>query len=89
MIRARVVVSGRVQGVGFRYYTARRAAELGVVGFVRNEPDGSVLVEAEGEPEAVADLVQWLRHGPQGARVRSAVTSELPPVGATDFSVEQ
>ena len=50
----RATVTGRVQGVGFRYYTAEKARSLGVVGWVGNEPDGSVALHAEGADEAVA-----------------------------------
>lgn len=62
-------VRGRVQGVGFRYATERRARALGLTGYVRNEADGSVLVVAEGVPERLGQLLDWLRRGPPGARV--------------------
>jgi acylphosphatase len=63
----RVTVRGGVQGVGFRYSTVERAEELGVLGWVRNEDDGSVLVHVEGPDEAVGALVEWLGDGPPGA----------------------
>ena len=62
-------VTGRVQGVGFRYFVRRAARELGLVGRVRNLPDGAVEVEAAGRPEALAALRQVLAEGPPGARV--------------------
>ena len=62
-------VTGRVQGVSFRWYAQEQARRLGVVGWVRNEPDGSVLLHAEGEDEAVDALVAWCRDGPGFARV--------------------
>jgi acylphosphatase len=62
-------VYGRVQGVGFRYHTRAQALKLGVYGWVRNEPDGSVSVVAEGPEAAVQGLSNWLRKGPQGSRV--------------------
>ncbi|HEX3363095.1 MAG TPA: acylphosphatase, partial [Solirubrobacterales bacterium] len=65
----RVAVRGQVQGVGFRYLTVERAHELGVLGWVRNEDDGTVLVHAEGPEEAVDALVEWLGEGPPGAEV--------------------
>ncbi|MGO9753804.1 MAG: acylphosphatase [Solirubrobacteraceae bacterium] len=65
----RVVVRGRVQGVWFRDSTARRAFALGVTGWVRNLPDGSVQVHAEGAPTAVDQLVTFLHDGPPRARV--------------------
>jgi DNA ligase D-like protein (predicted 3'-phosphoesterase) len=65
----RATVRGNVQGVGFRYATMERANELGVLGWVRNEDDGTVLVHAEGPDEKVDALVEWLGDGPPGAEV--------------------
>jgi acylphosphatase len=69
LVRAHVVVTGRVQGVGFRYTTIDQARSLGVHGWVRNRADGTVEVEAEGERSAVEALVRFLHRGPPGARV--------------------
>ncbi len=69
-MRVHVLVSGRVQGVGFRYFTARWARRLGLAGFVRNLPDGRVEVVAHGERGALEQLVGALRSGPPGASVR-------------------
>jgi acylphosphatase len=80
-------VTGRVQGVSFRWYTQERARALGVAGWVRNEPDGSVLVHAEGDPEAVDALVDWCRTGPALARVSGVAVREASPTGATAFDV--
>ena len=68
-VRRTVVVHGRVQGVAFRHYTCRRALELGVTGWVRNLPDGSVEGLFEGDEAAVEALVEWCRSGPPAARV--------------------
>lgn len=87
VIRRRVVVRGRVQGVGFRYYANAEAARLGVAGFVRNLDDGSVEVEVEGEREAVAKLVDWARSGPPSATVESAEVTEREPAGTPVFTV--
>ncbi len=78
-------VSGRVQGVSFRWYTEEKARSLGVGGWVRNEPDGSVLVHAEGEAEAVDALVAWCHDGPTSARVSGVAVRETSPTGATTF----
>ena len=78
-------VTGRVKGVSFRWYTERRARELGVVGWVRNEPDGSVLLHAEGEDDAVDALVAWCRTGPSMARVSDVSVREDAVSGATGF----
>jgi len=68
-VRARIRVEGLVQGVFFRYNTQREAHRLGLKGWVRNLPDGSVECVAEGEEERVKELIQWCHHGPPGARV--------------------
>lgn len=64
-----VIVSGRVQGVGFRYFVRQHARSLDLRGWVANRPDGTVEVAAEGAPEAVDALRDLLREGPPGARV--------------------
>ena len=58
-----------MQGVSYRYHAQREAGRLGVTGWVRNEPDGSVAGHFEGDAEAVDALVDWCRRGPTGARV--------------------
>lgn len=78
-------MTGRVQGVSFRWYTEQRARELGVNGWVRNEPDGSVALHAEGDAEAVDALVEWCRTGPALARVRNVAVREAKVTGATAF----
>lgn len=62
-------VTGRVQGVGFRHFTRKTAGRLDLAGWVRNENDGSVRVEAEGPRSALDDLLDALRDGPRAARV--------------------
>ena len=68
-VRVRVIVDGRVQGVFFRDSTRREALSLGVAGWVRNLPDGRVEAVFEGESEAVACAVAWIRRGPERALV--------------------
>ena len=68
--RLEVRVSGRVQGVGFRHFTAQQAKRLGVDGWVRNERDGSVRVVAEGRRDVLEDFLERLQEGPGGARVQ-------------------
>ena len=68
-VRAHVFVSGRVQGVFFRYETRNEARMRGVKGWVRNMPDGRVEAVFEGEEEAVKELIEFCRRGPPGARV--------------------
>ncbi|MET1051149.1 MAG: acylphosphatase [Mycetocola sp.] len=86
-IRRHAVVSGRVQGVGFRYWTHREAERLGINGWVRNRADGTVEVELEGAPAAVAELVEWLGHGPSGAVVERVEVSDQAPVGESGFRI--
>jgi len=69
MHRVRLLIHGRVQGVGFRHFVLRRARELGLDGMVRNCPDDTVEVEAEGEAAKLRELVETVREGPPGARV--------------------
>lgn len=83
----RAQVSGRVQGVMFRDSCRREADRLGVVGWVRNEPGGSVLVEAEGPDGAVDALVAWCRTGPPGARVTGVDVTAASPSGGRGFEV--
>jgi acylphosphatase len=79
--RARVVVSGRVQGVGFRQHAVTEAERLQVSGWVRNLPDGRVELLAEGDKQAVEALVAWCKRGPRLARVDEAKVSWEPHRG--------
>ena len=74
-----VVVTGRVQGVGFRYSTEREARRLGISGWVRNRIDGNVEVWAQGADDAVTLFVTYLETGPRAARVNSIEISEVEP----------
>ena len=84
----RITVTGKVQNVGFRYYTARTAQEFNIVGFVRNMPDGSVHIEAEGEKEALEAFTSWCRRGPQWARVDQFDIQEQPLMNHAGFNVK-
>lgn len=75
-VRRRIVVSGRVQGVGYRYATQRQAVALGVRGWVRNTDDGKVEMLVEGDRVAVDALQAWCRRGPAGARVANVVAND-------------
>jgi acylphosphatase len=82
-----ISVMGRVQGVGFRYYTEKKALELGLTGYVQNQADGSVKIEAEGQEEQLLEFIHWCHKGPQWARVQKVSISELPPVGYAGFRI--
>jgi DNA ligase D-like protein (predicted 3'-phosphoesterase) len=84
---ARAVVHGRVQAVGFREAARRRAHELGVLGWVRNADDGTVRVHAEGEHEAVEELLAFLREGPPGAVIEEVEVQEVKVEGHEQFAV--
>ena len=69
-------VSGRVQGVGYRYQMERKARDLGVAGWVRNRFDGTVEAMVQGTPEAVDAIIAWARQGPRSALVTDVKVSE-------------
>lgn len=77
-MRRRIVITGRVQGVGFRWTAASEAERLGVGGSIRNLDDGNVEAELAGESDAVEQLIEWLRVGPAGARVDDLHIEDLP-----------
>lgn len=87
VIRKRVVVRGRVQGVFFRDTTSRRAEAAGVAGSVRNTAEGAVEAVFEGEEGAVDSLVEFCRHGPSRAEVTEVEVTEEPPEGLTGFRI--
>ncbi len=70
-------IYGKVQGVWFRASTQRKATSLGLTGFVRNEPDGSVYVEVNGPEEEVDQLVAWCHKGPELASVKEVVCTRI------------
>jgi acylphosphatase len=84
-VRRRVLVHGRVQGVGFRYTLARAAQSRGVAGFARNRPNGTVEAVFEGEPETVESLVRLAHEGPRGAFVERVEVFEEEPEGLSRF----
>ena len=87
MVRYRVLISGRVQGVFFRDSCRRMAREHGVSGWVRNLPDGRVEAVFEGRPEDVGRLVEWARHGPSRAVVAGVAVQAEPPEGLSTFLI--
>jgi acylphosphatase len=80
-------VTGRVQGVSFRWYAARQAAQLGLAGWVRNDPDGSVRAHAEGPDDAVAEFAAWCQHGPPDAQVDHVRATDADQSDATSFEI--
>jgi acylphosphatase len=88
VVRVRALVSGRVQGVWYRESCRREAERLGVVGWVRNRPDGRVEIEAEGPRPAVDALLTWAGHGPPRAVVDRVAVDDRPPMGESRFLVD-
>jgi acylphosphatase len=80
-------VTGFVQGVSFRFEARARAGSLGVAGWIRNEPDGSVAAVFEGPRERVESMVDWCRRGPSGARVDDVEVAWEQPEGDAGFRV--
>ncbi len=72
-VRRHALLTGRVQGVGFRWRVREKAEHLGLTGWVCNLPDGRVEVVFQGQPDLVAEMEAWLRKGPVGVQVRGAV----------------
>jgi acylphosphatase len=72
-----LVISGSVQGVGFRYSMAEEAERLGLTGWVRNRRDGTVEAVVDGDPHALETILTWARRGPRGARVTDLQVSEV------------
>jgi acylphosphatase len=83
----RFLVRGRVQGVGYRYFVLRAAEGLGVAGFTRNLPDGSVEVVAEGDDPVLTQLEERRRQGPSFAKVASVERLDVAPRGGQGFHI--
>ena len=83
-------VHGKVHGVFFRASTKEKAQELGLTGFVQNEEDGTVYIEAEGNPSALKQLEQWTHEGPRMAKVEKVVVEEKEGLaGFKEFKVKK
>ena len=87
MVRKRVIVHGRVQGVFFRDTTRRTAESRGVTGWVRNNPDGSLEAVFEGPEDAVEAMLRFSREGPRGAAVDHVDVSDEDPEGLSGFRI--
>lgn len=83
-----IKVYGRVQGVGFRFYTNKKANELNISGYVQNKPNGSVYIEAEGEETDLLTFIDWCNIGPQWARVTKIETQFVPNINFCKFIIK-
>jgi acylphosphatase len=86
-VARRFIVSGRVQGVGFRFFTADAARREGVTGSVRNLADGRVEATVEGEAESMVRFERALRQGPSRARVEHVQVEDTDPLGLPTFTI--
>ena len=84
----KIHIRGYVQGVGFRWSALREARILSISGFVRNMPDGSVYIEAEGLPHQLRVFLDWCRKGPSSGFVESVETESSVPVNYSEFRIE-
>lgn len=82
-----ILLFGRVQQVGFRYFVFNLAAELGIVGFVKNQPDGSVYVEAEGESHIIEVFIAHCKMGPPHSTVTKFYANTIPQQGFKEFTI--
>ena len=87
MVHKNIVIQGWVQGVGFRYAARKIAFQFGITGFVRNLPDGSVYIEAEGSEEQVKEFITWCHTGPARAQIRSVAIEDGSLSGFRDFII--
>src|SRR5215212_9854573 len=87
--RVRVIarITGKVQGVTYRATAQHEARRRGLAGWVRNEPDGAVLIDVEGDPAAVDAFLRWCDEGPPGARVVTVETTVADPAGYEKFTI--
>ena len=89
MLSCKIQIKGKVQGVWFRKYTQEQALRLGIRGFVRNLPDGSVYVEAEGDRAAMDDFVRWLHKGSPLSDVKEVQVQNVEPAGFSGFEIRR
>lgn len=85
----KILIKGHVQKVGFRYYTRKKAQALGLTGFTENRRDGSVYIEAEGNPAALDEFAEWCRTGPPLAEVTETEILPGEPAGYADFVIRE
>ncbi|MBK3516539.1 acylphosphatase [Carboxylicivirga marina] len=89
MKRVRIIVDGRVQGVGFRYFVANGAREHNINGYVQNLPDGKIEIDAEGECENIHHFLSQCRTGPHLSRIDTFMVSDIPAFGYSHFKIKQ
>jgi acylphosphatase len=89
MSRIKITVYGRVQGVGFRYHTRKKAQELSLTGYVTNKPDHTVEIVADGPDEQLKNLIEWAKKGPERSKVSRIEVEDCLPINRFDeFVIE-
>lgn len=83
----KIMVGGKVQGVFYRKSTKQKADDLGLAGSVRNNPDGSVTIIAQGNKVDIEELIDWCKTGPDEAEVRCLTTEEIDTTDYDNFSI--
>ncbi len=89
LVHYAIRVTGKVQGVFYRATTKEVADQLKIKGWVSNHPDGSVLIEAEGDPAQMQSFVEWCHQGPEAAQVAEVNCQEKPLEGFQDFKIKR
>ena len=89
MKRVIIRVSGKVQGVFYRASAKDEADRFGIRGIIRNEPDGSVLIDAEGDEAVLNEFIAWCKKGPRRANVLSATVEHKASIGYPDFQIRR
>lgn len=88
MRHVNIKIFGEVQGVFFRYFARLKAEEMGITGFVQNEPNGAVYLEAEGDEKALGQFLEWCQHGSESAKVEKVESSPGNVKGFSDFFIK-
>lgn len=84
----KITIKGKVQNVGFRFSTVQKAQENQITGFVRNQPDGTVYIEAEGDAQNLNRFMEWCKEGPPAAKVKDMEKEEIPLQEFSNFHVK-
>ena len=88
MTHVNIKIFGEVQGVFFRHSARLKAREIGITGFVKNEPDGAVYMEAEGDEKTLGQFLEWCQHGSESAKVEKVESSSGNVKGFSDFVIK-
>jgi acylphosphatase len=88
MRRVKIIICGRVQGVGYRYFVQEKAIEMGIKGYVRNLPGGEVEIDAEGERSIMEIFILTCKEGPTLSQISDCMVHDIPIYGFTAFSIK-